>query len=176
MSKKDTSTVLPLAKVSKNQAHAQHEQKKPQVQFTGKAGEHLVCAELLFRGFNANIITVDVGLDVMATKNQRLYCIQVKTANLNSSKTFGFDIPKAAFERHDSCNVYYVFVLRTKKETRFLILPFHEVEKKIHEKAIFLVGKKPRYRASICIRDEGVFLGSREHRMDYYLDNWNVIK
>ena len=32
--------------------------------FTGKAGEHLVCSELLFRGFNASIMSVDVESDI----------------------------------------------------------------------------------------------------------------
>lgn len=158
---------LPVSKIESTQAH---------VRFTGKAGEHLVCAELLFRDFNANIISVDVGLDIFATKNGRVYCLQVKTAHLNSSNTFGFDIPKASLEKHDGCRVFYVFVLRDDTAVNYLILPFTEVEKKIHEKAIFLTGKKPRYRASISIRDEGVFLGSRDHKMDYYLNNWGVIK
>lgn len=80
------------------------EDEKIQVEsgFTGKAGEHLVCSELLFRGFNASIMSVDVGLDIVATKKTKMFGIQVKTSNLNSFKTYVFDIRKASFERHDS--------------------------------------------------------------------------
>lgn len=144
--------------------------------FTGKAGEYLVCAELLFRGFNASIMSVDRGIDIIATKNKRLFRIQVKTANLSSKSVFGFDIGKVAFERHDDGDVYYVFVLRHEQKTNFLILPFHEIEKKVHEKAIFLVGQNPRFRVSVRLREDGTFLGSKDHPMDYYLNNWNVIK
>lgn len=146
------------------------------VGYTAKAGGHLVCAELLFRGFNASMVSVDVGVDIVATKSSRLFNIQVKTANLNNAKAFGFDIGKSAFERHDAGNVFYVFVLRGKKETNYLVMPFHEMEKKVKEKAIFLVGNNPRYRVNLRMRPDGVFLGSRDHSIGYYLNNWTVIK
>jgi hypothetical protein len=37
-------------------------------QYVGRTGEYIV-SELIFYGYNANIISVDVGLDVVATKN-----------------------------------------------------------------------------------------------------------
>ncbi len=49
-------------------------------QYVGKAGEHLVVSELLFKGYNASIMSVDEGLDIVATKGERLYNIQVKTS------------------------------------------------------------------------------------------------
>ena len=60
--------------------------------FTGKAGEHLVCSELFFRGFNASIMSVDVGMDIVAVKENQLFGIQVKISNLNSFDTYVFDI------------------------------------------------------------------------------------
>lgn len=169
-----SSTTVPV-KVIRNEKE-QKEQAKLGVGYTAKAGENLVCAELLFRGFNASMVSVDVGVDIVATKGSRLFSIQVKTANLNNAKAFGFDIGKSAFERHDAGNVFYVFVLRDKQETNYLILPFHEMEKKVKEKAIFLVGNNPRLRVNLRIRPDGVFLGSKEHSMGYYLNNWSVIK
>src|ERR1700728_2103173 len=58
--------------------------------FTGKAGEYLVCSELLFREFNASIMSVDIGMDIAATKENKLFSIQVKTANLNEYNTYNF--------------------------------------------------------------------------------------
>lgn len=101
--------------------------------YTGKAGEHLVCSELLFRGFNASIMSVDVGMDIVAMKENRLYTIQVKTANLNKFDTYVFDVRKVSFERHSSGNVFYVFVLRADKKSDFVIVPFHEMEKSVHQ-------------------------------------------
>ncbi|MDD3006363.1 MAG: HTH domain-containing protein [Candidatus Pacebacteria bacterium] len=144
--------------------------------FTGKGGEHLVCSELLFRGFNASIMSVDVGIDIVAVRDNQLFGIQVKTSNINRFNTYVFDIRKVSFERHSNGNVFYIFVLHGEKKNHFLILPFHEVEKKVHEKAILEVGHGKRYRVNIKFRDEKIYLGNMDHEMGYFLDNWNVIK
>lgn len=63
----------------------QDQENKEQIstQYVGKAGEHFVVSELLFRGYNASIMNVDEGLDIVATKEGKLYNIQVKTSNKN---------------------------------------------------------------------------------------------
>lgn len=144
--------------------------------YTGKAGEHLVCSELIFRGFNASIMAVDVGMDIVAVRENQLYGVQVKTSNLNSFKTYVFDVRKVSFERHNQGNIFYIFVLRGKADNQFLILPFHEMEKKVHQGAIKEVGHGERYRVNIKFRDGGVYLGNKNHSMDYYLNNWDLIK
>ncbi len=144
--------------------------------FTGKAGENLVCSELLFRGYNASIMSVDVGLDIVATKDNKMYGIQVKTSNLNKFNTYVFDVRRASFERHDAGNIYYIFVLHGKNKNQFLILPFYEMDKKVHEKAILEVGHGKRYRVNIRVRDKKVYLGNMNHEMNYYLNNWDIIK
>lgn len=144
--------------------------------YTGKAGEHLICSELLFRGFNASIMSVDVGMDIIATKDNQLFSIQVKTANINRFDTYVFDVRKVSFERHNSGNIYYVFVLHSEKQDNFLILPLLEMEKKVHEKAILEIGHGKRYRVNIKFRNKTVYLGSKTHDMNYYLNNWQLIK
>lgn len=144
--------------------------------FTGKGGEHLVCSELLFRGFNASIMSVDVGIDIVAVKENQLFGIQVKTSNLNRFDTYVFDIRKVSFERHSNGNVYYIFVLHGEKRNHFLILPFHEVEKKIHEKAILEIMGGKRLRVNIKFRNDKIYIGNMNHEMSYFLDNWGLIK
>jgi len=144
--------------------------------FTGKAGEYLVCSELLFRGFNASIMSVDVGMDIVATKDNLLFGIQVKTSNLNKFNTYVFDVRKVSFERHNTGNVFYIFVLHEGKSNNFLILPFHEMERKVHEKAILEVGHGKRYRVNIKIRNGKIYLGNMDHEMNYFLNNWDIIK
>ncbi len=144
--------------------------------YTGKGGEYLVCSELLFRGFNASIMSVDVGMDIVATKENQLFSIQVKTANLNKFDTYVFDVRKVSFERHNSGNIYYVFVLHSEKKNNFLVLPLLEMEKKVHEKAILEVGHGKRYRVNIKFRGSSVYLGSKAHDMSYFLNNWSLIK
>ncbi len=144
--------------------------------FIGKAGEHLVCSELLFRGYNASIMSVDSGMDIIATKNNRLFSIQVKTANANAFNTYNFDVRKVSFEKNYAGNTFYIFILKGKTQTHFLIIPLHEMEKKVAEKAISYVQSYKKYRVKIDIRDNKVYLGNRNHEMNYYLNKWEIIK
>lgn len=144
--------------------------------FTGKAGEHLVCSELLFRGYNASIMSVDVGVDIIATKNNKLFSIQVKTANANEYGTYNFDVRKVSFEKDYAGNTFYVFILKGKENTDFLILPLHEMEKKLSERAILFIPTYKKYRVKFSVRENNIFLGNKKHEMNYYLNNWKIIK
>ena len=83
---------------------------KVTTQFTGAAGEFAVLSELLFRGFNASKMTVDDGIDVVASKNEKYFHIQVKTANYSEGRPFQASIRQGAFKL--SSNVFYIVVLR----------------------------------------------------------------
>ncbi len=166
----------PISRKVEEKERQAEESVKIESGYTGKGGEHLVCSELLFRGFNASIMSVDVGMDIIATKDNKLFSIQVKTANINKFNTYVFDVRKVSFERHDSGNIFYIFVLRSEDSTNFLVLPFHEMEKKVHEKAILSVGNAKRYRVNIRLREDAIYLGTKDHRMNYYLNNWDIIK
>lgn len=144
--------------------------------YIGKAGEYLVCSELLFRGFNASIMSVDTGFDIVATKENKLYGIQVKTSRLNRFNTYVFDVRKVSFERHSNGNTFYIFVLYSEKKTNYLILPYFEIEKKVHDKAILEVGHGARYRVNIKMRNNNVYLGNLDHEMNYFLNNWSLVK
>lgn len=166
----------PISKLDTEEEIREEEKINVDGSYIGKAGEYLVCSELLFKGFNASIMSVDTGLDIVATKGNRLYDIQVKTARLNKFNIYVFDVRKVSFERHDSGNTYYIFVLYGEKKTNFLLLPYFEMEKKLHEKAILEVGHGTRYRVNIKMRNGNVYLGSLGHEMNYFLNNWEVLK
>lgn len=144
--------------------------------FTGKGGEHLVCSELLFRGFNASIMSVDVGVDISAIKENKFFGVQVKTARKNSFNTYPFHIRKKSFDRFSQGNIFYILVLRDGLKNSFLILPSNEVEKKIKEKAIFTVNNNTGYALNVKFREGKIYLGNTDHEMSYFLDNWNLIK
>jgi Holliday junction resolvase len=144
--------------------------------FIAKGGEFLVCSELMFREFNASIISVDKGIDIIATKNNKLFSIQVKTANANNYNTYNFDVRKVFFEREYAGNTFYVFVLKGQNKTDFIILPLSEMEKKVAQKAIHYVKSYDKYRVKIDIRDDKIFLGNRNNEIGYYLNNWAVLK
>ncbi len=155
---------------------AQEEKQAVDSGYIGKAGEYIVCSELLFRGFNASIMSVDTGVDIVATKESRLYGVQVKTARLNKFNTYVFDVRKVSFERHSSGSTFYIFVLYSEKKTNFLILPYFEIEKKVHDKVILEVGHGLRYRINIKLRNDSVYLGTLDNEMNYFLNNWAVLK
>lgn len=80
--------------------------------FIGKAGEYGVFSELLYWGYNPAMMVVDHGVDIVASKDDQYFHIQVKTANPNASKTFTFKIDKDIFEAHENAKTFYVFVVR----------------------------------------------------------------
>ncbi|MBI2990400.1 MAG: winged helix-turn-helix domain-containing protein [Candidatus Magasanikbacteria bacterium] len=144
--------------------------------YIGKGGEHLVCSEMLFRGFNASIMSVDVGVDISAIKENKFFGIQVKTARKNSFDTYSFHVRKKSFDRFNQGNIFYILVLRDGLKNSFLILPSSEVERKIKERAISAVNNNTGYALTVKFRNDKVYLGNIDHEMGYFLDNWNLIK
>jgi len=144
-------------------------------QYIGSAGEHRVISELLFREYNASTISVDEGIDIVATKNNKLFNIQVKTSNENKFNRYVYDIRKMSFDRFGSGNTFYIFVLMG-NQTNFLILPSSEIEKNIQEKNILIVGNGKRYRVNLSIREEKAFLGKLTNDATFFLNNWGLLK
>ena len=88
-------------------------------QFTGAGGEHAVLSELLFRGFNAGIMTVDEGIDIVASKNNNYHHIQVKTSYDNGTG-FTFTIKNKAFDKNSGSSDFYIFLCRIDKKSHFI--------------------------------------------------------
>lgn len=168
---------LDLKEEEKKEEEEEEEERQEtkRTQYIGTAGEHRVVSELLFLEYNASIMSVDEGLDIVATKDKRLFNIQVKTANENKFSKYVSDIRIVSFEKHGSVNTFYIFVLRG-KETNFLILPYNEIVKNIQQKNILTVNKDTRYRTNISIKDGKLYLGKLNNDMSFYLNNWNLIK
>lgn len=162
-------------KQEEKEERAREESEPISSQYVGKAGEHLVVSELIFRGYNASIMSVDEGIDITATKGERSYNIQVKTARENRFNYYVFDIRISSFEKHNRNNTFYIFVLRG-KTTNFLVLPYFEVQKNVDERNILVVSKDTRYRVNIRIKDGKLYLGNRQNDMSYFMNNWGLIK
>lgn len=109
------------------------EQPKVSSQFTGKAGEYAVMSELLFFGFNVSSMTVDDGIDIVASKADSYFHIQVKTANVTTKDRFQFRITRRAFGSKDAAGTFYVLVLRLCESSRntceYLIFPSSEIRR-----------------------------------------------
>ncbi|MEK7112972.1 MAG: HTH domain-containing protein, partial [Patescibacteria group bacterium] len=89
------------------------EEKEVEGGYIGKAGEYAVLSELLFRGYNAALMAVDIGVDILATKGSETFHIQVKTRNISKRHdAFHFNLRIVSFERHNAGKTFYIFVLR----------------------------------------------------------------
>lgn len=102
---------------------AQIDPPKTDKAFTGKAGEFAVMSELLFWEYNASVMSVDDGIDVVASKNNKYFHVQVKTASEQDGGRFVFNIKHSSFKEHDSATMFYVFVLRRGLRNEYIIIP-----------------------------------------------------
>lgn len=85
----------------------------PSSMFVGKAGEYAVMSELLLRGYNANEMTVDDGIDVIASRNNVVYYIQVKTSMLQPNKTVKVPaIKRRSYDHYIEANMRYIICIR----------------------------------------------------------------
>lgn len=98
--------------------------------YTGKAGEYAVMSELLFWGFNVSLMAVDEGIDIIATKNNKYFHIQVKaTTEKAESSSFNFTVKREVFEANNESTTFYVLVMRSKQHTEFIVLPSSEIDR-----------------------------------------------
>lgn len=80
--------------------------------YMGKGGECVVMGELLFRGYNVNNMMVDEGIDLVASKNNVFYYIQVKTKNVVQQNRFYFQIKQDRFATYVGTQIRYILVAR----------------------------------------------------------------
>lgn len=168
--------VIEVVQEEHNEVAREDEKIRVESGYIGKGGEYLVCSELLFRGYNASIMSVDIGIDISAIKDNKFYGIQVKSARKNKLDTYNFHIRRSSFEKHNQGNIFYILVLRDDEATSYLILPANEIERKIEENAIFSVNGNTGYALSVKIRDSKIYLGNMNYEMGYFLNNWKVLK
>lgn len=92
--------------------------------FLGKAGEMAVMSELLFWGFNASLMSVDQGIDIVASKGEAYFHLQVKTATQRSDGKYFFSIKKKSFEANNTGKTFYIFLMRTTQQNNiYAIFP-----------------------------------------------------
>lgn len=96
--------------------------------FTGRGGEYAVMSELLFWGYNASIMSVDDGIDIVASKGNKFFHIQVKTCTVQTNGKFTFSISRNPFKRYNAANVFYVLVLRHATRNEFIIIPSRQLQ------------------------------------------------
>lgn len=104
-------------------AGREHEPPIVSTLYLGKAGELAVMSELLFWGFNASLMSVDQGIDIVASKGGIYYHLQVKTSTQRADGKFYFSITQTSFLANNSGSTYYVFLMRAKSGNVFAVFP-----------------------------------------------------
>lgn len=91
--------------------------------FIGKSGEYRVISELLLRGFNANTLNVDTGVDILAEKKDEVYKLQVKTRTLNDRSSCVIVFKREKFKELYRGNINLVVVfIDNKNNMRSLVI------------------------------------------------------
>ncbi|TLF47109.1 hypothetical protein [Maribacter aurantiacus] len=122
-------------------------------------------------------MSVDIGMDIIATKNNKLFSLQVKTSNLLSGNSYVFDMRKVSLERDYAGNVFYVFVMIHSNGLRSaLILTANKIDELIDSNAIKEIKSHEKFRVTLKIRKEKIYIGTLDNPIDYYWNNWNIIK
>ncbi len=153
------------------------EQPKVTTQYTGKAGEFSVLSELLFFGFNASSMTVDDGIDVVASRDGSYFHIQVKTSNISTNGRYRFTITQKSFDAKDSSSTFYILVMRNFEGNRYvtdhLIIPNSEVRRLV-ERSVIRQGK----HMSIAIEKArgGKFILNNIEDITWSLNRYDIIK
>ncbi len=143
--------------------------------FLGKAGEYAIFSELLFRGFNASIMTVDQGVDIIASKGHRFFYLQVKTAR-DSGGGFGYTIKKSAFDAHLNGGTFYILVARRTLADRhicdYVILPSSNIQQMILRG---VVSGAVSYSLKLNITETGQFLINRTEDVTAQVNRFTLI-
>lgn len=145
--------------------------------YVGTAAEYLVISELLLRNFNANLLPIDSGIDIFATRGDSVYNIQVKHIWFQN-KSGSSDITISSFERNQAGNVFYIFVLRTKEKTDFLILPYYKVAEFLDRGIIYKQNEEAKkYNVNVREANGKIYINEISDRAEVtsYLNRWNSL-
>jgi Holliday junction resolvase-like predicted endonuclease len=144
--------------------------------YVGKAGEHAVASELLFRDYNISMMSVDEGIDIIASKKDKTYNIQVKTSHENQFKRYVSDIRISSFEKHNTSNTFYIFVLKSEeKGANFLIFPYYKIKELVETNVIKSVQSNTRYRVNMFRENSRILLANQNTDVTYFYNNWALI-
>lgn len=158
-----TTTKVPQSSVSTN--------------YIGKGGEHAVMSELLFRGYNANIMTVDEGIDIVASKQNVFYYLQVKTTNLSERYTANVNIKRSSFDRGLTSQLRYFVVVRCESgDTRYFKFSEEDIIRYNSQGYILMTDELIHIKIKFGIEDHLPYLyhDGKQTEIRYHQNNFNL--
>lgn len=148
--------------------------------YIGAAGECAVLSELMFHGYNANRMMIDDGIDIIASKSNLFFYIQVKTATMDPSGRLMAKISSERFGYHVDSQLWYVIVTRIKgrkgSENLFFVFSSKDIRRMIQQGSM----KEGQQDIIIKIRYNelsGIPYAYDDNQEDisYYMNNFQMI-
>ncbi len=140
----------------------------------GKAGEHAVMSELLFWGFNASLMAVDQGIDVVASKGGHYFHLQVKTSMARADGKYWFSIKNQSFASNHRSSTFYVFVMRSPSSHVFLVFPSSWVDIQRNAGAIRDGESALSFTVSLDKREKNYLLNGKSN-ISQFVNNFGQI-
>ena len=147
--------------------------------FEGKAGECAVMSELLWRDYNVNTFLVDDGVDIVASKNNMFYLLQVKTTKLASNRV-SIRLNNARFTTFTGFNIRYIIVIRSQinniDTNLFFIFNTDDINRFINQKRI----KAPTDTDGFInvkikfVNNTPIIYDTEEEDISYYMNKWTL--
>lgn len=145
--------------------------------YIGKGGEHAVMSELLFKGYNANIMTVDEGIDIVASKQNVFYYLQVKTTNLTERYTANVNIKRSSFDRGLSSQLRYFVVVRCDSgDTRYFKFSEEDIIRYSSQGYILMSEESIHIKIKFGVEDHLPYLyhDNKQIEIKYHQNNFNL--
>lgn len=145
--------------------------------YVGAAGEHYVMSELLLRQFDAALVAVDSGVDILAEKNEKLLRVQVKTRRLGANNRSSFVLTEKSLGRAKLPD-FYVIVLVDFASWKLepFIFPRAVIQKMIDDQLIVRRQKQKFYRGELIRKDGKWFIRNLNHDISKYHNAFELIK
>lgn len=163
----------------KNKKYQKRKNKRPitgedlnlPTQYIGTAGECAVMSELMFRGYNANRMMIDEGIDIVATKDNLYYYIQVKTVALKDGRVY-CQIPRYRFDQYVSSQIRYIIVARTDNKNIYFMFDPKEIDKGIYGKYVNATEETVYIKIKFHPRSGAPYLyDEKEQEVKYNMDH-----
>lgn len=147
--------------------------------FIGRAAETYIVAELMYRGFNASILPVDLGVDVVAVKDNKTFYFQVKNISFDKNQSRKIPITTSSFLKNQSTNVFYAFVLLKGQNKEVLMLPFLKIRELMNEGILQIDKESKDFLIEISRLNNLIKVNSKDKTkssdVSSYLNDWGII-
>jgi hypothetical protein len=125
-------------------------------------------------------MSVDEGIDITASKNDKFFYIQVKSTNFDNS-VISVSIRPNRFINNSSADIYYIIVFRytykSVNTNRYIV-----IQNKLLEHYVLSgeISQKDSKSVNIRIKQKDghlyLYHGNKEAQIDHWLDNFDLIK